>query len=342
MISRAIDKHLTEGTVSEIEIYEILVDYIVKPEFHERYSRITDDALDDYTNTKDIECLWKLVTILSEKASNVLIENLPEKCGYNNAIPEAIIHEMAGNQLQTLLFRTDIKLQDMRKRLFWEARGDRDYIASAAVSSNFNLKYDEFSRILAQPAKERSSNLKTLSFMASDLQLCLYAAIHDALYASENSNDFQDAIYAHNHLETRIKKLEGLQLIKELTELRLYHLAKSLVPWDIKEGKNTLSNELKFLSEKIIPGDTWSTFMAFSDYWSEKPYNTKKFEKFLPQVYRPEENDEDLIEAENDTNDEIISGFRSDLKTLDSKLNRQGALTYFVIGLLILILFIKK
>jgi hypothetical protein len=342
LISHAVDKHLKEGTVSEVELYEILADYIVKPEFQERYSRETDDALDDFSDTNDIESLWGLVTILPEKISYILIKHLPEKSGYSTAIPETVIHSMTNYQLQNLLFRSDIKLQDLRKKLFWEAREGRDHVRSAAVSSNFQLKYDEFSRILAQPPKERSSTLKTLGFMASELQLCLYAAIHDALCASENSNDYEDAIYAHNHLEKRINTLKGLQQTKERTELRLYYLAKSVVPWDAKEGKDTLPNELSFLSEKIIPSDTWSTFMAFSEYWSKKPYNTKKLEKFLPQVYGPEENDEELIEAENDTKDEIISGLRSDLKVLDSKLNRQGALTYFVIGLIILILFIKK
>lgn len=298
LLSQVADKHLKDGTVSEVELYEILADYLVKPEFQEKYGDLMAATCPE---RMDIESLWRLVPKLPKGLSHVLIENLPEPSVKVSNIPEDIIDTMTDNQLATLLYREDIGLEELRKKLFWEAGEERDKIKTAAVCSNFHLEYDEFAKILAKPPKERVYIVKTLGMFASQLNLCFYDAIHDALCAPDVSSlDFEDEIFfARNVLERRIKELEGQRREQELTELRLYRLAKSAVPWDTKEKGYAPSGELEFLSEKIVPGDTWATFMAFSEAWAEGkikeaygvPSRTKGLDKHLPLIYEFDEDD---------------------------------------------------
>lgn len=322
LLSQAADKHLKDGTVSEIEFFEILADYLAKTEFQKEYTdtRVTYDGWGEYSKGKDIESLWQLVPKLPEGISHILIENLPEASGLQSDIPENVIEAMTDRQLETLLYRKDIGLEKLRKKLFWEAGEERDRIKSAAVSSNFQLEYDEFAKILAKPPKERVSILKDLGMMASQLSLCFYDAIHDALFASDVSplgNDFEDAIFARDALERRIKELEGWRRKQELTELRLYRLANSAVPWDSKKEGYAPSGELEFLSEKIVPGDTWATFMAFSDAWSRRPSRAMDLEKHLPRIYELDEDDWEQEEPDIAAATEIDAEL---IKRLDEKL----------------------
>ena len=296
LLSQAADKHLKDGTVSEIEIYEILSDYLIKPKFKEHYTdnRISYDGYGEYSKGKDIESLWQLVPKLPIGLSIILIDNLPEASGLSSGIPEDVIKSMTDTQLATLLYREDIGLKELRKKLFWEAGVERDDIVTAAVSSNFQLQYDEFAMILKKPPKERVYILDKLGTFASELNMCFYDAIHDALCASDVSplgSDFENAIYARNALERRIKELDGWMREKELTELRLYRLANSAVPWDSKEEGYAPYGELEFLKEKIVTGDTWSTFMFFSEAWKKIPSPTKELVDCLPRIY---EIDEDI------------------------------------------------
>lgn len=329
LLAQAADKHLKEGKVSEIELYEILADYLAKPEFQERYTdnRVTYDGWGEYTKGKDIETLWKLVPKLPEGISHILIENLPEASGLKNEIPGDVIDSMTDYQLETLLYRRDIGLEKLRKKLFWETDESRDRIKSAAVSFNFKLEYDEFAKILAKPPKEKVSILKDLGMMASQLSLCFYDAIHDVLFASDVSplgNDFEDAIFARDALERRLNEVEGWQREKELTELRLYRLANSAVPWDSKKEGHPPSGELEFLSEKIVPGDTWATFMGFSEAWSRRTSWTKDLDKHLPRIYEIDKDDWEQEEPENapalETNTDLIKGIDEKLTELQEQL----------------------
>lgn len=317
LLSQAAEKHLKDGTVSEIELYEILADYIAKPEFHEQYTdnRVTYDGYGEYMKGKDIESLWQLVPKLPERISNILIENLPEASGLGG-IPEDVITSMTDYQLSTLLYRRDIRLEKLRKKLFWEM-DDSQFKKSAAVSSNFKLEYDEFAKILAKPPKEKVSILKNLGSMASQLSLCFYDAIHDALFASDGGplgSDFEDAIFARDALERRLNELQGGRREEELTELRLYRLANRAVPWDPKKEGYPPSEELEFLSEKIVAGDTWATFIGFSKVWARRPWWIKDLDIHLPRI------DEIDNDPANETNTELIKGINEKLAKLQEQL----------------------
>ena len=44
--------------------------------------------------------------------------------------------------------------------------------------------------------------------------------------------------------------------------------------------------ELEFLVELIVEGDTWATFMAFTDDWASSPMFHREQEIHLPRIYQ--------------------------------------------------------
>jgi hypothetical protein len=152
LISHAVDNQLKTGAVTKEELCEIISDYVVKPRFKEYYDR--PDEMSYYgvhTKQEDLESLWELVLKLPESASRILIEHLPESAELFTSIPANVLEGLNDGQLERLFFRADIKLKELRKKIFWEADGSRKYLREAAVSHNFDLSHSEFALILSKP-----------------------------------------------------------------------------------------------------------------------------------------------------------------------------------------------
>jgi hypothetical protein len=245
---------------------------------------------------------------------------------------------MTDQQLVTLFYRKDIDLRDLRKKMFFDTDKKRDEVKSAAISHNFDLEYAEFAEVLGKPDKERVKILKDLAFMAHDLSLCLYDAIHDILFGSVDVFDADYADSAKNALERKLKELEGGHRKWQLRELRLYRLAKEAVPWK-KSGKAYPPfGELEFLSKLMVEGNTWGTFMAFSKAWAESR-RTDKLEKRLPRIYEVTEDGLDYeTEADDEDLEEPKEGETIDIAELQAGQDRQRLLLYVVIALLIWLL----
>ena len=287
LISEALDKQLKEETVSELELYEILADYLTKPSFRERYIDIgtSYDGYNEYSKGTDIESLWKLVPNLPGSLSTLLIENLPEAAGLISEIPRGVLDALTDTQLEILLSRKKIQLREFRKKLFWAAGLTRERLRSAAVRVNFQLDNEEFASILEKPPKERINILEDLAMMASDLRLCVFDAIHDSLFASEVSplgGDYEYAMFARDKLKRRLAELKGWEREQELLDLRLYRLAQRAMPWDSKKEGSAPPDALGFLADEIVAGDTWATFMAFSRAWDEKIEELERDKDQLP------------------------------------------------------------
>jgi len=188
LISHAVDHQLKKGIVSEIELFEILSDYMNKAEFKNHYKddieNPSSDGWKEYDKGRDIDSLWRLVPQLPEVLSHILIENLPPGAGMSPGIPDDVLQGVSDRQLTTLLYRQDIELPEFRKRIFFEADKERSEVKYAAISHHFDFQYRELAEILAKPDQERMRILAELTG-AGDLSLCLYAAIFDILSRSE-------------------------------------------------------------------------------------------------------------------------------------------------------------
>lgn len=290
LIARAVDHHLKEGKVSEIELFEILSDYVNKQSFREYYNpnrELSYDGLDEFVVGKDIEALWELVLKLPEGLSHVLIEHLPPGVGLSPGIPEKVLKEMTPGQLETLLYRRDVGLEEFRKEIFRQPAERLDRLRCAAIANNFDLDYVEFAVILSKPQQEKTALLRDLASFAHDLSLVLHDAIHDTLFTIQEYGldaPWHDAEYASVALEKRLKQLKDWRREKEMRELRLYRLAKNAVPWKKGEKGYPPSGELEFLSKLVVGGDTWGTFMVFSEVWAKNSWRTKRLEKHLPRI----------------------------------------------------------
>lgn len=315
LISYAVEHSLEDGKLSEIELFEILSDYLNKPEFKDWYvkDRLSYDGFDEFVVGKDIVALWELVLKVPEGISHVLIEHLPEGAGLSSSIPTHVLEGMSDGQLATLFSRSDIGLKELRKQKFFESAEDsgqqndyaKDHMRGAAITYAFDLTNEELAEILSKPAKARVRVLADLSMQAQDLRLCLYDAMHDALFVSEASpmgTDYEYAESARRSFERKLKEVKGYQRDQELKELRLYRLAVQAVPW--KKGKKGYppSGALAFLEEAVVESDTWATFVAFSKSWEEAYYRTKRLEKCLPRIW--EEGEEENFTLDEDDVDD--------------------------------------
>jgi len=266
LLSHAVDYQLKEGKVSEIELFEILSDYVNNAElknYYREHQDISYDGWTDYYVSQEGDTLWRLVLKVPESFSHVLIENLPPHAGLSTGIPEDVLKSLTDSQLTILFNREDIglkedtfggALRDLRKKVFFDAEKGLE-VRGAAIHYNFDPDYAEFAAILAKPKSDRNEILDYLTF-ARNLSLCLYDAIHDVLLANDGGDPL-DAEFARNALERRLEDLKGWQRDKQLRELRLYRLAKAAVPWRKGEKGYPPSGELEFLSQVTVEGDTW-------------------------------------------------------------------------------------
>lgn len=312
LIAYAVDNYIEQGQVTETELYEILADYINKPSFREHYGedrwRSRYDGFGEFMAGKDVEALWALVAKVPEGISHVLIEHLPEQAGLSSGIPENILEQLTPGQLETLLYRRDVVIKDLRRKLFKQPAERLDRVRSAAISCNFDLSYDDFSEILAKSDNERIDILRDLSVMAGDLSLVFYDALHDILSAVDDSlsGAWEDAGMAEIAFERKAKSLTGWQRKKQLRELRLYRLARQAVPWKATEEGYPPIDQLEFLANLSVGGDTWATFKNFSTEWAKR-WNTERLEKLLPRLYEVGEEDiEETFDNDIDNDDDIV------------------------------------
>jgi hypothetical protein len=353
LISYALDHQLKEGTVSETELFEILNDYLNKPEFAAYYKRdrLSYDGYGEYLKGKDIESLWNLVLKVPEWISHFLIENLPKDAGFKTGIPEKVLTELNDRQLTELLDRKDIELKELRKQIFFKSYEKEDFnedskfehgfLRSSAIVYNFDLTYKEFSEILAKPVKKKVQELIELT-NAQDLSLCLYEAIHDSLFNIDSDEvpptSWEYAEFAKRSFVRKLLELQGYKRDEEIRELRLYRLAKQSVPWKKEDKVYPPSDELGFLAENVVKGDTWATFMEFSANWRQ---GSSEMEKYLPRLYEIDDllsNETDSNETSAKTSDNWNEIILEHFEMLQSSYNRLKLFLYVIVALLILLL----
>ena len=292
LIGHAVDHQLREGKVSAIELFEILSDYVNRTDFKKRYGPDNEsyDGYTEYGRGQDIAALWRLVLKVPEYISDILIKNLPPGAGLSSGIPEDVLSGMSDGQLTTLFNREDIDLKDLRKKIFFEAGENRDEVKDAAMLYNFDLDYAEFTAILDSPKNVADKIIDDLPW-ARNLSLWLYVAIHDVV-SERDVGRFRDAEFAPKSFNRRLEELKGWQRGKQLRELNLYRLAREAVSWKRGEKGSPLSEELEFLSKAVVEGDTWGTFIAFSNIQKENSPDSQKLNKYLSRIGDTGEDDE--------------------------------------------------
>ncbi|MGO8868329.1 MAG: hypothetical protein ACLQME_17705 [Alphaproteobacteria bacterium] len=298
---------LPQGGISEVEVLELVAEYVGKPEFAERYARVDRFELEQ---THDLSELWSLVPTLPADAASFLIEFLPGGRGLDRQIPDEVIGGMSSAQLNHLFSRHDVGLPEQRKRIFNRsadpgAFGGNRHI-DAAASHDFDLSYEEFGALVhaaralpkvkpgdGQRDTERDSinwRLWALSFFGQDVNLVCREAAWDVLSLQDHDYGPHNPTKLEEHVRER--RARGKSIAdQDVVELQIYRLAKSVVPW-AREGKiEPLEGELKFLNPAVRKGDTWETFVSFLDVWGKgAPVSSDiRFypmsDKILPEIH---------------------------------------------------------
>jgi len=181
IVTHALDNHLKDGRVSEIELYEVLADYVLKPDFRQHLQgtkwRERYDGYGEYRAGKEIEALWRLVPKSPVLLAHFLIQTLPPEAGLSSGIPKDVIESLTEQQLGTLLYRRDIDLHDLRKELFRTTGKDRYRVKAAAISSHFSIDDTEFAEILSLPDPEKIKTLKEVGPAKRGLAVSIIAWI---------------------------------------------------------------------------------------------------------------------------------------------------------------------
>jgi hypothetical protein len=345
IISFAVENHLKDSRISETEIYEILADYLLKPSFRQHYEgdkwRRSYDGYGEFTAGRDIEALWRLIPEIPANLAHLLIETLPPEAGLSIGIPAEVIRALTDQQLQTLLYRRDIALLDIRREIFKTASKDREGILAAAISSHFSIENAEFSELLRLPERERQAALRNLAIYAGDLRLCVYEALNDYLSITDK---WEDAAYAEIAKERKLSDMQpGWRRDDEVRQLRLYLLARQTAPL----AKNSIGGtihpphgDLEFLARHAKRGDPWQTFIAFETQWQSSS-TAKSLESSLPRIGGVDPEDEfsgihssveasDPIAEMKPKLDQVLATLRMKLGESETKSPTGDALTQVV------------
>ncbi len=290
LIKYYLENQEVQQEVDELEFYECLLEYLNTDTFSRVYrsGEPGRDGSVEYGKGCQLDSLWELVSLLPEWMSFVLIEKLPLQYGLSTGPTDEQIGSFTDAQVQTLLQREDVDLPELRKRLFFESEKLRSY----AISKNFDLTFNDFDKVLSQPKEVRKYLLEDLALYADNLNVVFYAALFD-LGRAFDIPCYSNLDFVEQHFNKKLQELDEGQQARQILDLRLYRLAKSIVPWEKDEYSEELDEHIEFLNNSIHSDNRWKTFMSFSKVWRANGYYlTKRLEKYLPRIEEVSEEDE--------------------------------------------------
>jgi hypothetical protein len=312
IIQYAIDHQFKDGTLSPLEVRDILIDYLNRPSLREEYG--------PHSSRQELTTLWKLLPGLPWEIAWVLAKYLPPLRWVDIPLDTESLLAIEEYSLSALLYRDDIRLNDFRQYVFRHRTELSTRLVRAAISSNFDISNDDFHAVLRLPANDRTDLISELSY-ARKLRLCVFDALADYLEVSEPTLGCDDPdenrALAREHLQDLLRELEAdpydpYHLEEELLRLRLYRMARNFVPVNPEYKEATPpTGELEFLREHIVKGDTWATFMNFSAAFDRK-HDTHRLEQYLPSIR----------EATLPASREKESARQDELSTLTNKFSR--------------------
>ncbi|MFZ0256418.1 MAG: hypothetical protein WAN46_12380 [Gammaproteobacteria bacterium] len=303
-IAGIIGHGLRSRVASDVELLEILCDYVNNSYSQTRCSQIDwrdPSSHADWEIGQDLEALWRLVPMLPNAASKLLIKQLPERAGFSFEIPHEVLDSFTDEQAIWLLERPDIEVKALRKAIALGREGRDKPVRISAMKHNFDLSYQEFSALIFDAKQVRTSEanltpldlankekihtLQELASGAEHLSPVLYQALRDLLL--ETPLTIRGAPHAAGLARQRLHRwLEDHHeqpYEQQRRELRLYRLAKEAVPWNRHRKGYKPAGELSFLGDKVEEGDTWATFRAFSEAWKDS--GSARLDKYLPRLH---------------------------------------------------------
>lgn len=290
---------LQTNAVTLEEMFDVLLQYLGGKSIAERvadsedYARRFYDGSAEYSAGKSVKALWEVIPDVPKALSYVLIECLPEEAGFESNIPPQVIDSLDEHQLERLLWRNDITLKELRRKLYKESTND-SLRRAAVTSQRFELLDSDISEVVYDPGEPPESGKKKVNELAMLAENCRGAALVQMQAICDLINDAPtnfhsglgkwDAIgFGRMFQAERAKRLSPSALQYEVLAMRLFALAKELAP--IKGGKKSadLPEKLKQHQGKVVPHNPWQTYLNLAkvvrlDRWRETV-------GYLPSVY---------------------------------------------------------
>lgn len=102
-ISYALDNQSADNSITETEMYEVLADFLVKPEIERYFSYIDPESgYGAVLRTKEFNALWNLVPRCGPMVADLLIRTLPTNCAGWADIPEEVMASLSVQQLELI------------------------------------------------------------------------------------------------------------------------------------------------------------------------------------------------------------------------------------------------
>jgi hypothetical protein len=282
-LARWIEHAAETKSVSDDEIYDVVLEYLCNPEALRRLQKASYGFHVDEGREAGFNALSGLLPKVASSVGHCLVGRLPWRGVYATEPPREMLTWLETSpHLESLLWREDAPLMELRRKIFFSTDPKYDGIKPAAVSANFYLGFGELNDLFDQNSKL----LETLATFSRSLSPVMLLALNDSHWKKGSSIDFFHARRCEELFESALAKLRDGDFDspygkdKEIRFLRVYRLAKSVMDWNGTEPYlDALPEPLKFLGGKVVKGDPWGTFLAF-----EHETANRRFDDLLPSL----------------------------------------------------------
>lgn len=266
IIQYGVEQALPQQKISEPELGDLIREIFLTP---------TKTAFRSNGDIK-FSSLWKTVSAAPDFTVAFFLKALPAKGA--EVLTENEIKSMLPWQIKTLFWRSDVELNDLRKKylLSWqEGDEDSEEIAELAAT-NLALTDDEFTNLLSMPDITKEKILRNLANRGEALCLHQHAAACEVVGTS---------FIAEEIFDKRLLKLQRGRFHKAREEYIQYRIYMQACQICSRYAADTEAGQLpielrKHLSKQVVRRDAWATYLAFknSDIWRTDP----KLINFLP------------------------------------------------------------
>ena len=275
IVKDAIESKIEQNSITWHEIDEILSEYIFHKNLKKFYERNGRHYADCFSMARGLKELWGIPPLLPSGIGKNFIKNLPTEDNYLFELKEETASQLTKHNLKVLLYRSDVKLSKLRKKIFFDPNEDSS-LKWAAVSYNFDLSVDELLMFLKEVKESNRSNENAiisptdLAFAAKNLSPWVYLAL---LYEHETDEkkkyNLEEIGWIQSNMNQRLESLAKEEDAKKyaLARMKLYDFAKRVAEKEenkFEEFKAWLSNQdrIGFLAKYLISNDRWSLFKA--------------------------------------------------------------------------------
>jgi hypothetical protein len=270
---------LPQQSVTVEEMLDVLLQYLGGKSISERvadaeeYARRFTDGFAECSAGESVKALWALIPDVPKELAYVLLESLPPDAGFQSDLPNTIVASLDEDQLATLLYRDDIPLKELRRKLFLEGKAN-DHLRSAAISSiQFELLDSDISPLVFRLEEPKDSACLKVDQIADLAQTCAGASLAQmealcylirAAPAEFHSGmgKWDAAAFGSMQQSRRAKKLARQTLQQEVRHLRLFLYATQLTP--LVKGNpvyGRLAAQFADRKEILVPGNPWETYL---------------------------------------------------------------------------------